>query len=341
MDSVYFRSSFWNDPYVLSLDKDIKIVYIYLFTNNLIKSSGIYEFYIEDIQRRTGVNKKKIELALKELEKFGKIYVVKGWVFIVNFLKKTFNFPQSVLSKNIKRSITNQFNNGNVPLELIACFLKEYQTLYKTLSQDLGQDLLVRIKDLGLRIKDLEKDNPPTPPKEETFFSLPEFINQETWQDFLDMRKAIKKPATPKAQELLVKKLTRFREQGQDPNLILEQSIINSWAGVFEIKADAKKRTHAGDTPYQPKKENKPIKSLNPKAEKLWEQVKAKIKPQIPEESFVTWLEPTVGYDLEGDKLVVLVRDQLRRNWILAHYAGLIKEALPDQEVEFVVVPKI
>lgn len=180
MDSVYFRSSFWNDLYVLSLDKDTRIVYIYLFTNKLIKSSGIYEFYIEDIQRRTGVKKKKIEIALKELEKSEKIYVVKGWVFIVNFLKKTFNFPQSVLSKNIKRSITNQFNYGNVPLELIACFLKEYQTLYQTLSQDLNQALLIRIKDLGLRIKDL--DTPPTPPGGSEKGYTPKF--EELWKHY-------------------------------------------------------------------------------------------------------------------------------------------------------------
>lgn len=78
-----------------------------------------------------------------------------------------------------------------------------------------------------------KKNKPPTPL---LGFSLPEFINPKTWQDFLDMRKSLKKPATLKAQELLIRKLTKFHKQDQNPNAVLEQSIINSWQNVFPLK---------------------------------------------------------------------------------------------------------
>jgi len=64
-------------------------------------------------------------------------------------------------------------------------------------------------------------------------FVLPQNIKPETWSAYLEMRKVIKKPATPTAQKLVLKKLATLPG---DPNLILEQSIQNSWQGVFELK---------------------------------------------------------------------------------------------------------
>lgn len=64
-------------------------------------------------------------------------------------------------------------------------------------------------------------------------FYLPEVIKKETWEAYLEMRKTIKKPATKHAQNLIIKKLLKMED---DPNLILEQSIENSYQGVFPLK---------------------------------------------------------------------------------------------------------
>lgn len=64
-------------------------------------------------------------------------------------------------------------------------------------------------------------------------FLLPENIKKETWEAYLEMRKTIKKPATLHAQNLIIKKLLKMED---DPNLILEQSIENSYQGVFPLK---------------------------------------------------------------------------------------------------------
>lgn len=47
------------------------------------------------------------------------------------------------------------------------------------------------------------------------------------------MRERIKKPATRRAQELVLMDLSKL---GGDPNEILLQSIKNSWQGVFALK---------------------------------------------------------------------------------------------------------
>jgi len=64
---------------------------------------------------------------------------------------------------------------------------------------------------------------------------LPDWMPVETWNAFLDMRKKIKKPATDYAVKLLIGKLTKFRDDGQDVQMVLEKSITAGWQDVFAI----------------------------------------------------------------------------------------------------------
>lgn len=66
---------------------------------------------------------------------------------------------------------------------------------------------------------------------------LPIFINKDLFNSFIDMRVKIKKPLTDKAKELLIKDLTKIENNKTgDCNIALENSIKNSWQGVFEPK---------------------------------------------------------------------------------------------------------
>ena len=66
---------------------------------------------------------------------------------------------------------------------------------------------------------------------------LPDFIDKGLWDDFLDMRKKLRKPATDKAITLLLKDLDNYKNAGDDPNEVIKQSIKNSWQGLFPLKA--------------------------------------------------------------------------------------------------------
>lgn len=65
---------------------------------------------------------------------------------------------------------------------------------------------------------------------------IPGWIKKETWEAFLEMRKAMGAKPTDRAIELLITSLDRLRSTGQDANKILEQSTMNNWKGVFPIK---------------------------------------------------------------------------------------------------------
>ena len=76
---------------------------------------------------------------------------------------------------------------------------------------------------------------------------LPDWIPLETWVAFLEMRKKIKKPPTEHAINLLIAKLDKFRQQGQDIQAVLEKSITSSWQDVFEIKENKTFAQQAAD----------------------------------------------------------------------------------------------
>jgi len=73
--------------------------------------------------------------------------------------------------------------------------------------------------------------------KQGEIFELPDWIKKDTWESYLEMRKKIKKPATEKAKTLIARELSKLKTSGFDPDLVLEQSIMNCWQGVFPLKS--------------------------------------------------------------------------------------------------------
>lgn len=67
---------------------------------------------------------------------------------------------------------------------------------------------------------------------------------KQTILDFIEMRNKIKKPMTDKAISLLLKKLSELATTDEEKILILEQSIANSWQGVFELKGGNSNRSN-------------------------------------------------------------------------------------------------
>lgn len=67
---------------------------------------------------------------------------------------------------------------------------------------------------------------------------LPSWLSREIWEDFVEHRKALRKPMTPKAGELILKKLQSIAadhgEQAAQESLL--NSIAAGWQGVFPPK---------------------------------------------------------------------------------------------------------
>ena len=94
-----------------------------------------------------------------------------------------------------------------------------------------------KIEDNNTRYNNTRYNNKKINKKEkveiESVYKSKEF--KKAFSDFLEMRKLIKKPATDKAIEMIIKKLEKVGNEELAIQM-LERSIINSWQDVFEIK---------------------------------------------------------------------------------------------------------
>lgn len=64
----------------------------------------------------------------------------------------------------------------------------------------------------------------------------PSWLPKEEFNEYKKMRMKIRKPMTPKAESLAIRKLEKLKDNGDNPKEVLEQSIMNSWAGLFPLK---------------------------------------------------------------------------------------------------------
>ena len=83
-----------------------------------------------------------------------------------------------------------------------------------------------------------EKESKVNESKKNTKANLSEL--EISMNDFVEMRKRIKKPLTDRAKELLVKKLESMASTEMERVEILNNSIMNSWQGIFPLQKSNK-----------------------------------------------------------------------------------------------------
>ena len=65
---------------------------------------------------------------------------------------------------------------------------------------------------------------------------IPDWIPKDDWNDFVAMRKQIKKPMTDRAIKIILGKLENMKTRGINISLVLQNSIANNWQDVYEPK---------------------------------------------------------------------------------------------------------
>jgi phage replication O-like protein O len=141
------------------------------------------------------------------------------------------------LPKTVTKQIVTKISNEIVTKN-------SNKSLPKTVTKQKGQSLPISVnivtKNSNEIITDIgthKNNNSIT----KTNIYIPEWINKETWDAFLEIRKNKKVVPTDKAMELLIKKLDDLRKAGDDPNEVLNQSIMSNWTGVFPLKKNGNK----------------------------------------------------------------------------------------------------
>lgn len=66
-------------------------------------------------------------------------------------------------------------------------------------------------------------------------FAPPEWIPEEPWKAWLEVRRRIKAPNTDYALKLAVGDLERLRDAGDDPKAVLEKAIARGWKAFYPL----------------------------------------------------------------------------------------------------------
>jgi chromosomal replication initiator protein len=64
--------------------------------------------------------------------------------------------------------------------------------------------------------------------------------------------------------------------------------------------------------------------------ESLWSEVSARLRGSLNDTTYSTWFGEVWGYELAGDTIVLAVPNDFSRDWIEAHFRGLIGAAIRD-----------
>lgn len=69
----------------------------------------------------------------------------------------------------------------------------------------------------------------------------------KSWGEFIDHRKAMKKAMSTAAERKALKQLERLREQGHDPELLLDKAILRGWASFFGAEDTRQATANSGN----------------------------------------------------------------------------------------------
>lgn len=198
----------WKKPFIRKLPTKYKVLWFYIIDE--CDHAGIWQVDLEVAEIRTG--EKFNEDEAKEIFE-GKIIVFDNsekW-FIPSFIEFQYG----------------ELNSENRAHNSVINILSKYNLL------DSNKPLTSPLQ--GAMDKDKEKDKDKD--KEKTEF-------EKAFEAYLEMRKKIKKPATDYAIKLTHTDLQKLSKGVEKVKIeILNQSIKNNWAGVFELKKEKQEET--------------------------------------------------------------------------------------------------
>ncbi len=134
--------------------------------------------------------------------------------------------------KNLPGIVFEKTQNDNGTIVVIMENWAKYQ------KDSTSYERLKRWRDNGDKTKTKKRKEKKIKESGDNGFKLPEWVDNKAWNNFIEMRNKIRKPMTEKAKSLIVIELTKLRDKGNNPIEVLNQSIVNSWQGVFELKRE-------------------------------------------------------------------------------------------------------
>jgi len=98
------NTKIWSDPFFEELDKEEKLLFLYLLTNEKTNMLGIYELSMKRTISETGLSFEEIRKAFEGFERVRKAFKFDNFVFLPNWIKN------QAMNKNMLKSASDAFN---------------------------------------------------------------------------------------------------------------------------------------------------------------------------------------------------------------------------------------
>jgi len=106
------NTKFWDDPFVRKLNKNEKLIFLYLLSNPLTNVAGIYEITFDRILFDTGVRKETLSKAFEVYKNYKKVYHFNDYIILPNFIKnQSMNLNMKIGVKNIVDNLPPDISN--------------------------------------------------------------------------------------------------------------------------------------------------------------------------------------------------------------------------------------
>lgn len=227
-------TGFWSDPFIEDLTPVQKLLFLYLITNEKTNMLGIYEASIKKISFETGINTSDINKALELFKKSDKVKYLNNYVVLLNYMKHQ-NY-----NTNMKKSAIDTYNN--LPNELkdndVVISKDNASEGFERLSKALGMVSKIEVEDESK--VEYEKE---TKTKLEFVYNKVDFSKPiNLWLDYKKEKKQTYK--SDKSIQIFFDNLIKLScGNFETAEKIINQSIGNNWAGIFELKNEAKKES--------------------------------------------------------------------------------------------------
>ncbi|OTG85849.1 replication protein [Acinetobacter sp. ANC 4558] len=203
----------------------------------------------------TGKSRPTIVKCLRELVKFGLVVeqpsTIHGKTYKLgddSSINLVMNFPsknillgenKTIASKKSLPLLVKNFNHTSK--NILPLLVKNFYTQRSTINKHYQNKKINKKSESGSEQPKAEKQNS----FDAISVELPGNVNRDLWNQFVEMRKSIKKPLTENAVKILLKKLHGFGDQA---NEALETSIVSSYQSVYFPKHKPAPSAHMQNT---------------------------------------------------------------------------------------------
>ena len=134
--------------------------------------------------------------------------------------------------------------------------------------------------------KNRQAPPPPKPVKQNGHtYTPPDWVPLDAWNGWIEARKKKNNAPTDRAKALAVLELDKLRQQGNDPETVLNQSTVRGWAGLFHVKPNGNGHDHGAALPWWSTDATIEAKAreigISPRAGESWQQLKGRIQEKI------------------------------------------------------------